>query len=195
MPAVSEKQRRFFGAVMGAKKGKPGSSGEAKEVAKEMPESKIKDFLHKESSDPRDVYAQGFCDKCASIGVNPDELLKQAGILGAAGEALGGLAAKAKPMVGAAVDAGKGMFNRAGELLSGSGVRDREAQLAMNNGFGANGLPGQELAGEKFKSLMSQLGLGTTLAGGVGGAGYEIEKKRQQAQHPIMARLHALLGR
>ena len=27
MPATTDKQQRFFGAVMGAKKGKPGASG------------------------------------------------------------------------------------------------------------------------------------------------------------------------
>ena len=45
MPATSEKQKNFFGAVMGAKKGKKGSSPEAKKVAKEMPEKEIKKFL------------------------------------------------------------------------------------------------------------------------------------------------------
>ena len=45
MPAKSEKQRKFFGAVMGAKKGKEGASGKAKEVAKDMPEKEIKKFL------------------------------------------------------------------------------------------------------------------------------------------------------
>jgi hypothetical protein len=50
MPAVSEKQRKFFGAVMGAKKGKKGPSGKAKEVAKEMPEKEIKKFLKTKKS-------------------------------------------------------------------------------------------------------------------------------------------------
>jgi len=45
MPSVSEKQRRFFGAVEGAKKGKKGVSGKAKKVAEEMPEKEIKKFL------------------------------------------------------------------------------------------------------------------------------------------------------
>lgn len=49
MPAKSEKQRRFFGAVMGAKKGQKGVSGAAKKVAKEMPEKEIKKYLKKES--------------------------------------------------------------------------------------------------------------------------------------------------
>lgn len=49
MPAKSEKQRKFFGAVMGAKKGQKGVSGTAKKVAKEMPEKEIKKFLKKES--------------------------------------------------------------------------------------------------------------------------------------------------
>ncbi len=49
MPAKSEKQRKFFGAVMGAKKGQKGVSGAAKVVAKEMPKKEIKKFLKKES--------------------------------------------------------------------------------------------------------------------------------------------------
>lgn len=49
MPAKSEKQRKFFGAVMGAKKGQKGVSGAAKKAAKNMPEKEIKKFLKKES--------------------------------------------------------------------------------------------------------------------------------------------------
>jgi hypothetical protein len=49
MPAKSEKQRKFFGAVMGVKKGQKDVSGAAKEVAKEMPKKEIKKFLKKES--------------------------------------------------------------------------------------------------------------------------------------------------
>jgi len=51
MPATSEKQRKFFGAVMGAKKGEKGPSGKAKKVAKEMPEKEIKKFLKKEEDE------------------------------------------------------------------------------------------------------------------------------------------------
>ena len=45
MPAKSEKQRKFFGAVMGAKKGQKGVKGAAKKVAREMPKKEIKKFL------------------------------------------------------------------------------------------------------------------------------------------------------
>jgi len=51
MPAKSEKQRKFFGAVMSAKKGQKDISGAAKKVAKEMPKKEIKKFLKKESFD------------------------------------------------------------------------------------------------------------------------------------------------
>jgi hypothetical protein len=51
MPAKSEKQRKFFGAVMGAKKGQKGVTGAAKKAAKDMPEKEIKKFLKKESFD------------------------------------------------------------------------------------------------------------------------------------------------
>lgn len=51
MPAKSEKQRKFFGAVMGAKKGQKGVSGAARKVAKDMPKKEIKKFLKKESFD------------------------------------------------------------------------------------------------------------------------------------------------
>ena len=51
MPAKSEKQKKFFGAVMGAKKGQKGVTGAAKKAAKEMPKKEIKKFLRKESFD------------------------------------------------------------------------------------------------------------------------------------------------
>jgi hypothetical protein len=51
MPAKTEKQRKFFGAVMSAKKGKKGVTGAAKKAAKEMSKKTIKDFLKKESFD------------------------------------------------------------------------------------------------------------------------------------------------
>ena len=50
MPSSTEKQKNFFGAVMGAKKGKKGIGGEAREAAKGMSEEQIKDFLHKKSN-------------------------------------------------------------------------------------------------------------------------------------------------
>jgi len=51
MPSKSEKQRKFFGAVMGAKKGQKGVTGAAKKAAKDMPKKEIKKFLKKESFD------------------------------------------------------------------------------------------------------------------------------------------------
>ncbi len=45
MPAKSEKQRKFFGAVMSAKKGQKDVSGEAKKASKEMSKKEIKKFL------------------------------------------------------------------------------------------------------------------------------------------------------
>jgi hypothetical protein len=51
MPSKSEKQKNFFGAVMGAKKGQQGVSGEAKKVAKKMPKKKIKKFLKTEEEE------------------------------------------------------------------------------------------------------------------------------------------------
>jgi hypothetical protein len=44
VPSKTEKQRKFFGAVMGAKKTGKGSP-QVKKVAKSMSKSKIKDFL------------------------------------------------------------------------------------------------------------------------------------------------------
>jgi hypothetical protein len=74
MPASSEKQRRFFGAVMGAKKGKGGVGGKARKAAKGMSEDQIKDFLHK----AEDPYVMGFLAKCAEEGVDAEGLLKEA---------------------------------------------------------------------------------------------------------------------
>lgn len=55
MPSKTEKQKRFFGAVMGAKKGQKKVSGEAKKVAKEMPKKEIKKFLKTEDEDEQSV--------------------------------------------------------------------------------------------------------------------------------------------
>ena len=60
MPAKSEKQRKFFGAVMGAKKGQSKVSGEAKKVAKEMPKKEIKKYLKKENFD---IYVNNILEK------------------------------------------------------------------------------------------------------------------------------------
>lgn len=48
MPSKTDKQRKFFGAVMGAKKGSSKVSGAAKKVAKDMPKKEIEKFLKKE---------------------------------------------------------------------------------------------------------------------------------------------------
>lgn len=48
MPSKTDKQRKFFGAVMGAKKGQKNVSGAAKKAAKDMSEKEIKKFLKKE---------------------------------------------------------------------------------------------------------------------------------------------------
>mgnify|MGYP000941689774 FL=1 len=49
MPAKSEKQRRFMGAVMSAKKGNKKVKGVAKSTSKKMSKRKIKDFLKTET--------------------------------------------------------------------------------------------------------------------------------------------------
>lgn len=55
MPAKSEKQKRFFGAVEGAKHGQKNVSGEAKKVAKEISDEDAKKFLHTEEEDEQSV--------------------------------------------------------------------------------------------------------------------------------------------
>jgi len=60
MPAKSEKQRKFFGAVMGAKKHQKGVKGAAKKVAKDMPEKEIKKFLKKESYEAGEMFDELF---------------------------------------------------------------------------------------------------------------------------------------
>jgi len=56
MPAKSEKQRRFFGAVMGAKKHQKGVLGAAKKAAKDMTTKQIRDFLKKENFTFKEFY-------------------------------------------------------------------------------------------------------------------------------------------
>lgn len=65
MPAKTEKQKKFFGAVMGAKKGQDNVSGEAKKVAKKLPKKEIKKFLKKEGEEDEQ-----------SLGTVPKELGK-----------------------------------------------------------------------------------------------------------------------
>lgn len=60
MPAKSEKQRKFFGAAMGAKKHQKGVKGAAKKVAKQMPEKEIKKFLKKESYEAGEMFEEIF---------------------------------------------------------------------------------------------------------------------------------------
>ena len=54
MPSKTEKQKNFFGAVMGAKKGQTNVSGDAEKVAKKMPKKEIKKFLKKENEEDED---------------------------------------------------------------------------------------------------------------------------------------------
>jgi hypothetical protein len=49
MPSKTEKQRRFFGAVMGAKTGQNKVTGAAKKAARGMTKKTVKEFLKKES--------------------------------------------------------------------------------------------------------------------------------------------------
>ena len=130
MPATSEKQRRFFGAVMGAKKGKPGSSGKAKDVAKHMSKDKIKDFLHKKG----EAYTAGFLRKCAEEGIAPEALLKAAAedsrlaaylsnLLPFAGPSLYGVSRDRNEPVAAATGSGIGSLlgGAGGSLAGGAG--------------------------------------------------------------------------
>lgn len=55
MPSKSKKQKKFFGAVMGAKEGKGKVSKKAEEVAEDMPKKEVKKFLTKENSDITDM--------------------------------------------------------------------------------------------------------------------------------------------
>ena len=65
MPAKSNKQKRFFGAVMGAKKGQKNVTAAAKKTAREMPEKEIKKFLKKENFDNKvnNILAAFFAEK------------------------------------------------------------------------------------------------------------------------------------
>jgi SLT domain-containing protein len=56
MPAKTEKQKKFFGAVMGAKKGKKGIKGAAKKTAKQMPKKEIKKFLKKKGDEDEETF-------------------------------------------------------------------------------------------------------------------------------------------
>jgi hypothetical protein len=60
MSSKSKKQRKFFGAAMGAKKHQKGVKGAAKKVAKDMPEKEIKKFLKKESYEAGEMFDELF---------------------------------------------------------------------------------------------------------------------------------------
>lgn len=55
MPSKTTKQQKFFGAVMGAKKGQTGVTKKAKDVANEMPKKEIKKFLSTEEDEQMKV--------------------------------------------------------------------------------------------------------------------------------------------
>ena len=63
MPSKSEKQRKFFGAVAGAKKGDSKVSGAAKKVAKKMPMKEIKKFLKKDNEEDAESIAKKVAKK------------------------------------------------------------------------------------------------------------------------------------
>jgi len=58
MPAKTEKQKNFFGAVKGAKNGQKGVSGKAKKVAGKMPEKKVDEFLKTENEEDEQSIAK-----------------------------------------------------------------------------------------------------------------------------------------
>lgn len=60
MPSKTEKQKNFFGAVMGAEKGQSKVSGKAKKVAKAMPKKEIKKFLKKEGEEDEQSCWSGY---------------------------------------------------------------------------------------------------------------------------------------
>jgi len=47
MPAVSERQRRFMGAVRSYKEGRSGGSPEVRKAARSMTHKQVRDFTHK----------------------------------------------------------------------------------------------------------------------------------------------------
>jgi hypothetical protein len=63
MPSKSEKQRKFFGAVAGAKKGDSKVSGAAKKTAKKMPMKEIKKFLKKDNEEDAESIAKKVAKK------------------------------------------------------------------------------------------------------------------------------------
>lgn len=189
MPAVSEKQRRFFGAVMGAKKGKPGASGAAKETASSMSEEQIKHYLHKKGSAMNEVYAQGFIDKCAAMGVSHELLVKQAFAINpvVAAPAAKGIEAIIQKIMGSGI----GRFGRG--LVRGVKAFPGDAHAAVTGGRMSNiNTVAKDLGNAGRAGVLA----GTALPGAGAVAGISsINSKRQDQQHPLATKIKSLAGR
>jgi len=105
------------------------------------------------------AYEQGFMDKCASRGIDPQALIKQAGI--------------GKAVTEGADKVWKGI-RRAGELLSGS--KARKIERSKPN-FGHLSAKGKALAEEQFKALKTRVGAGVGVAAAGGTAAALAAKK------------------
>jgi len=141
------------------------------------------------------IYAAGYMDKCAEMGVDPEQLIKQA-IPGAG-------------MLGAL----KGVAGRGAELLTGSRAATMGKNLVgLNEGYKAVApfAPSStverigrrmsnirsQMNEEKLKVLLSRLGLGAGVAGvGAGIGGVAAHKKQERTPQNIVAKLRSLIGR
>lgn len=72
MPAKTEKQKKFFGAVEGAKHGQKGVSGKAKKVAKEISDKDAKKFLKVEEEEDEQSVAKQLKAKGKAEFKGPD---------------------------------------------------------------------------------------------------------------------------
>lgn len=72
MPAKTEKQKKFFGAVEGAKHGEKGVSGKAKKVDKKMPDKKVKEFLKTDNEEDEQSISKQLKSKGKAEFKGPD---------------------------------------------------------------------------------------------------------------------------
>lgn len=96
MPAVSKKQQRFMGIVHAIQKGEATGSAKARQAAKTMKKKDVTDFATtktkglplKKKGDimNKQAFEQGFVDRCAQYGVNPEAVVQYMEKAGADGK-------------------------------------------------------------------------------------------------------------
>jgi len=207
---VDPKVKKSFTSQYGSEKGKHIMFATAN---KEGKGSKLYNAVHGKSASDLN-WAQGFIDKCAELGIDPDELVKFAipgpgmfstgmGMM----EGAGNFMSKIPKMLGLSMGKAERLGNAASRLSSKitpfkpTAIPDfgTPEYAAYRNTQDRTLAAYQRLrdaaASEKNQVSMNRLGAGSVGALGLMGLGKHMATQHEEAQHSIITKLHQLLGR